>query len=858
MSGKIGELWRRIWYFLNRRRMERLLESEMAAHREVMGDPRRFGNVLKLREEATDVWVWRWLDAAAQDLRYGLRVLRRVPSFSLTAFVILTAGVGLNLTFFHLLNVAALQPLDVKEPATLIRLERRGKTFSSSAVPFPATQFIRAHNDVASAVLTRHPSDVVWDADNAARIRMAFVSANWFTELGYAASLGRVFSESIDDKADAAPVAIVSHEFWTRRTGSDPQIVGRTLRLNDRVATVIGVARPEFPDVDLHNPQLWLLIDQIDYFEPGTTFKAAWNDDNTELYARLLPGISPDAATEGLRATLAALAQMRPGDFTPGEWLEAATAKGRFLPRRDRQDLFAAAALFGGLTMLVLLVASANLANLVLSRAIGRMRELSVRVALGASRWRITSHIVVECALLAMAGALGGIAVSYVSAQGFAAILELPPFLDLRPNARLFGVSFAVAVIAMLAFGLVPAWMVSRRDLIRGIRDGGHQASAGLSRARLRLLMVGAQVAGCCALLVVAGSMARGLQRLLITNPGFAVERVAVVDPALGRHGFTGDAARAYWSRVIETMASHPEVERLVLASQAPLAGAMSQSGYGADSGPLSISVMRVQPDFFSLLEIPLIAGRSFEPSDDPSAVIISRRVALTMYGTLDVLGRGYPRTKPTRTIIAVAGDAMVTELRASNVGEEYMPFGPGQYGGAVLLAKSRTSPRTLLGPLYAAARAADARVQPTTRLLPNEYQRGLRAPMIASTIAALVAGLVLTLACLGIFGVVAYAVKLRTKEIGIRRALGADAPRVIATLLRQLVWPVALGMIVGTTAGLVASRLLAGRPFHLAVTDAVAPTVALAVFALSGLAAALIPASRATYEDPVRALRYE
>ena len=186
------------------------------------------------------------------------------------------------------------------------------------------------------------------------------------------------------------------------------------------------------------------------------------------------------------------------------------------------------------------------------------------------------------------------------------------------------------------------------------------------------------------------------------------------------------------------------------------------------------------------------------------------------------------------------------------------MPLGPGQYGGAVLLAKSRASAGTLLTPLHAAARAADARVQPITRLLAHEYERGLRAPMLASTIAALVAALVLTLACLGIFGVVAYAVKLRTKEIGIRRALGADAPRVIVTLLRQLVWPVAIGMAVGTMGGLVASRLLAGRPFHLAVTDVVAPTVALAVFALSGLAAALIPASRATSEDPVRALRYE
>jgi hypothetical protein len=422
----------------------------------------------------------------------------------------------------------------------------------------------------------------------------------------------------------------------------------------------------------------------------------------------------------------------------------------------------------------------------------------------------------------------------------------------------LFAIAFAVAGMAMLAFGLVPAWIVSRRDLVRGIRDGGHQASASLSRARLRLALVSAQVVGCCALLVVAGAMGRGLQRLLVTNPGFTFDRVAVVDPALGRHGISGDAARTYWSQVVQTLESHPDVERLALASQPPLGGARSQSRYGSDAGSFSIAVMRVEPAFFSLLDIPLVAGRPFAVHEDPSAVIISRRLAMTMYGTLDVLGRGYPRTTPTRTIVGVAGDAMVMELRASNSAEEYMPLGPTNFGDAVLLAKSRTNPQTLLAALHAAARAADMRVQPTTRLLADDYKRGLRGPTLASTIATLVAALVLTLACLGIFGVVAYAVKLRTKEIGIRRALGAQAAHVIAALLRQLAWPVAIGMIVGTAAGLAASRLLGGAPFHLAVTDATAPIVALAVFALAGLVAAVFPASRAMYEDPVRALRQE
>jgi predicted permease len=853
-----GEWRRRIWYLLNRRRMERELQAEMAAHRQMMGDPRQFGNVLTLREESRDVWGWGWLDRVFQDVRLGTRVLARTPAFSITAFLILSAGIGLNLTLFHLVNVTVLRPMAVKDPATLVRLERRGTTFSSSGVPFPATQFLRLHNDVLSAVMTHHPSDAVWDGDPSNRIPVAFVSANWFGELGYGATLGRVFHEDVDEKPGASPVAVVSHEFWRTRLGANPQIVGATLRVNDRVATVVGVAPPLFPDLDLQNPQVWLPIDQIDYFEPGNAFKDAWGDNNTELYARLRPGVSPEAATAGLRAPLAALAQAHPKDFQPDEWLEAATAESRFLSRRDRQKLARTAALFGGLTLMVLLVASANLANLVLSHAIGRVREFSVCVALGATRWRIVRRILVECGLLAGSGAAGGIALGSAASRVLAATIGLPPYLDFSPDPRLFAAAFCIAGVAMLAFGLVPAWIVSRRDLISAIRDGGHQASTGLSRARLRLTLVAAQVVGCCALLVVAGSMARGLQRLLFAHPGISVDRVALLSPALDRHGLSPEEARTYWSTVKQTMASHPEVDQLALASLAPLGGAVSQSRYGADTGPLSVAVLRVEPGVFSLLEIPLIAGRTFEAGDDPSAVIISRRLAITMYGTLDVLGQGYPRSRPNRTIVGVAADAMVLELRASNAAEEYMPLGAAQYAGAVLLAKSRTNPQTLLTPLYRAARAADVRVQPSTSLLATAYERSLREPALASTIAALVAGLVLLLACLGIFGVVAYAVRVRTKEIGIRRALGADRRQVAATLLRSLGWPVGVGMAAGTTAGVAASRLLGGAPFHLAVTDAIAPTAALTVFAIAGLAAALLPAARAMKSDSVHALRHE
>lgn len=855
---KLGELCRRVWYLLNRTRFERALDEEMASHRAMMQNPRGFGNHLKLRESARDAWGWGWLDRAWQDVRHAVRVLRRAPAFSITAVLILSAGIGLNLTFFQVLNVTMLQPPDVREPETLVRLERRSKTSSSTGVPYQATQFIRRNNDVFAGVLVCTPTDIVWEDEAGDRVEASYVSANWFTELGYGPHAGRLFLEAVDDRTDAPPVVVVSYDFWRTRMGSDATAVGRTVRINDRVATIVGVAPAGFPDLDLRNPRVWLLIQQVDHFDPGSTFKEAWKDNNTNMYARLEPGVSAAAAADGVKSSMASLAQARPADFKSDEWLESSNGANRFLSARQMRKMLTTASLIATLTLLVLVVASANLGNLVLSHAIGRLREFSVRSALGATRWRILRHMLVECALVAMLGAAGGVGLASGGARLLASITELPPYLDFTPDARLLAAAFAVALVAMLAFGLIPAWMVSRRDLVNAMKDGGQQTSHGLARARFRLALVSVQVVGCCALLIVAGSLVRGLQHLLAADPGFEFERIAVLDASLARHGVDGAAARAYWSDVALIAVAHPEVEGVALAYPAPLGGTVNSSRYGHDAGGVNVSVMRVEPAFFPLLEIPIIAGRNFGPGDDGTAVIISRRLALLMYGSLDVVGRPFPKTKPNRTVIGIAGDASVMQLRAADGAEEYMPLAPSHFPGAVLLAKARTNPQGLLQPLRAAARAIDSRVLPNTRLLVNDYAAGLRGPRLASTIAGLVASLVLTLACLGIFGVVSYAVKLRTKEIGIRRALGADAARVYGTLLRQLAWPVGLGMAIGVAAGYGASKLLGGEPFFLAVTEVRVPVAALAVFAAAGLVAALIPASRAVRADPVRALRHE
>lgn len=853
----LDEWGRRIWYLLNRRRLERELADEMAAHREALGDPQRFGNALRIREEAREAWVARGIDELWQDLRHATRTLVRAPAFAVTIVVILAFGIGLNLAFFQLFNVMALRPPDVRSPETLVAFHRVGKSFRSNGVPYPATQFIRDHNTVLSAVLTSAGNRIAWDDDTSTRVEALGVSANWFSELGYSAALGRVFVESIDEQIDAPTVVVVSHDFWRTRLQSAPDVVGRTVRINDELATIVGVAPRGFPDLELKEPRVWLLLSQIDRFSPGTDFKQAWGSHNTQMYGRLRPGVSPEAAREALRSTIAELARMQPAHFSADETLEPYLATDGFRGPRDRKELLQIAGLVGMLTLVVLMVACANIGNLVLSHAIGRLRELGVRTALGASRWRILRQQLVESLLLAALGAIAGLALANWAIRAFAAQTSLPHYLNLAPDIRTFAAAAAIALLSTLVFGVVPAWMVSRRDLIAVMKEGGYSASRGLARVRFRLVLIGAQVMGCCILLIVAGLMVRGLRQLLVADLGFEFEQIAVLDAAPRAHGIRGPAAHAYWNEVKQSLVARGDVELVALTTQVPLGDSGSRSFYR--DAQVSVSTLRVEPAFFQLMRIPLVLGRTFRPDDNPNAVvIISRRLAMDMYGRLNMLGERFPKHEAGTTIIGVSEDAPLTEPGATTVAEEYRPLGQTHYEDAMLLARSHGNPAHLLAPMRNAARSANGRVLASTHLMRTSYEEKLRSRTLAGAIVGSTGALALTLACFGIFGVVAYGVAMRTREIGIRRALGATDSSVIGLMLRQLVLPVGVGIAIGTAAGLGAGWLLAHDPFYVPSADVLTPVLVVLFFALTAFAAAVVPAARALGVEPLRALRHE
>jgi hypothetical protein len=361
-------------------------------------------------------------------------------------------------------------------------------------------------------------------------------------------------------------------------------------------------------------------------------------------------------------------------------------------------------------------------------------------------------------------------------------------------------------------------------------------------------------------LLVVAGLMARGLQRLLRPDPGFEFKNVAVLEPRLGSYGIEKAAARAFWIQVKSVVAAHPETASLALVNPPPLGNAVSETRFD-DAPLLRVATLDVEPDFFAAMKIPIVAGRGLEAADDHrTAVVISRRLALEMYGTLDVVGHGFPKTKtkPEQTIVGIAGDAPLIAYQASNIAEMYSLVHPDQFDRLTLVVRARTNPEHLVGPLRDAARAADERVLAEARLMRTDFEQKLRGPRMASLLAGLTALLALSLACLGVFGVVSYGASLRTKEIGIRVALGAGNGAIVRLLLRQLTGPALLGILIGMAASLPVGRAFEGDPFYLDSQDTLAHAAAmLALFAAGGLAA-LLPTLRALRGDPLQALRHE
>ncbi|HTJ31079.1 MAG TPA: ABC transporter permease, partial [Acidobacteriaceae bacterium] len=409
----MGEIFRRIHYLLNRRRLDAELKSDMEFHREMAGNAGRsnFGNMVRMREQAREAWGWTWLDRLVQDLRFALRILLKSPGFTLVAVLVLAIGIGVNVAAFSVFDLVALQPLPVRDPASLVRLERRSPTAYTDGVPYSSLLFYEKNAKSLSSVMGVLGVPPMPIDDTLKPASASFVTPNYFAELGTRPAYGRLFDPLLDASPDAAPAVILSYGFWQHQFNGDPSVVGRTVRLNKKPAIVMGILPYNFAGLGGQGPEVWLPIAQQPYFVEGSHLLTDASESSIRMWGRLAPGVSAKSAEQELRSLTNALRLQHPKEIWDNEFIQS-SAGGHLQVMKP--EMYQVAAMVGLLTLLILAVSCANLGGLMLARAVSREREMGIRMAIGANRARIFRQLCTESLLLAFLGAFAGLVMGYL------------------------------------------------------------------------------------------------------------------------------------------------------------------------------------------------------------------------------------------------------------------------------------------------------------------------------------------------------------------------------------------------------------------------------------------------------------
>ncbi len=827
----MGEMWRRIQYLWQRGRIQRELEEEMAAHRAEMGDPRAFGSTLKLREEANDAWGFRWLEQFQQDLHYAARNLSRSPGFTLTAVAVLGLGIGLNVTAFGFLNTAMFRPLPgIENPHTLMRLTRRSPQASSSDVSYPAYEFYRRNNSVFSSMLATSGSELTYQ-DNE-RWRTQLVTRNFFAELGAGPAYGRLDAREPGD-------VVLSTAFFERRFGHDVSIIGKPILLNRKAARVVGVVGAGFAGLDPEGADVYGLLEDHPHFFEASKLLSSTEMQPLHLYGRLAAGTSPEAAQEAMRPVVNAWREASPAEVWKDEYL-LVTPGAYAMQTQSRDKILVPLLIASSLLLLVLATACANLGNLLLARSVSRERELAIRTAVGANRGRIVRQLMTESAALALLGAGAGLALSMVATTVLVRLLEWPSFVDATPDWRVVGFALGAGLLASVFFGLAPALQATRRDAKRA--------------ARLRLTLVGLQAAASCILLIVSGLLLRGLNKVVSEEPGFVYAQSAVIDPDLHGVGREGAAARLYFQDLQSRLAQLNGVEATAIATVPPLGRRTISLRHAAGS----LLMNHISPEYFATMQIPLLRGRNFQVGDR-DVTILGERAANRLWPNQDPIGQEFiPSPGEGRwTVVGVAANAPITSPGDSEAMELYRPIEDAHLREAMLLV--RASRWAGVQPhVQQAANEVDPRVIPKLTPMREGMDRRLSNSRSGALTVAFLGMVSLTLAVVGFAGLISFSVTQRTREIGIRLALGASRWEVMRVGLDRLLLPTAIGLATGAAAAAGLADLLRSQLYGLSILDPVSFVGAPVLFLMVALVFSVGPLNRAAKVDPSTALRHD
>jgi putative ABC transport system permease protein len=890
MMDKLSQLWRRLLFYLRRDKFDRELEEEMLFHLEMKAEEniaagefpeearyaaqRQFGNQTLLRETSRDMWSFRFLETLAQDMRYGLRMMARNPGFTAVAAFTLALGIGANTAIFSVVNGALLKPLPYEESERLVFVAELSANGGQESISYPNFTDWRAQNRVFERIGIFTSFDYTLTVSGEAEVVVAGeVTADLFAALRVNAAIGRVLTNE-DDRPDAAPVVVLSHDLWRRVFNGDPRVVGQRILLGGYGYTVIGVAPRGFSVPS--GAAIWVSAGLKAFHRPD--WRQRGNHPFFYGIARLKPGVTLEQARADLDNIAAGLEKQYP-DTNKG-W------RVRIIPLLENYvgDTRTALRILMGAVSFVLLIACANVAGLSLARANVRAPEMAIRAALGASAGRIVRQLLTESVLLALLGGALGLAIARWGLNLILAVAPegaVPRAGEIRLDNRVLLFAAAISALTGVLFGLLPALQASRPDVQEALKKTGRVATGHGRWLRSGLLV--AEIALTMVLLAGAGLLIRSFWQLRQVATGFDYDHLLTFNIPLSPEKY---------QQVSERISSLPGVESVGLSSKLPLRGGGWQAGFWVEGQPAPASSQRpgmdaavVDANYFKTMKIPLLAGRWFNERDDRShltpeatkgmdalqkfvnglrVVIIDEEFARRYFPNGDAIGKriqigGEDPKNPVVTVVGIVGRVKMDGLsRESNSVQGYFPFLQFPLSPTVIV-RAQTPPEALM----AAVRKRVSEIDSSLPIHNVRSMRQIRADSIARErfILALVgsfAAVSLLLAMVGIYGLMSYVVTQRTREIGIRMALGAQARDVRILVLRQGLTLALAGVAIGLGAAFALTRVMKTLLFEVSATDPLTFALITLLLTLVALLAGWIPARRATKVDPMTALRFE
>jgi predicted permease len=872
-----------------------------------------FGGHEKFKEECREALGTRLLETFLEDLRFAARMLRKSPGFAAVAILTLALGIGANTAIFTLLDQILLRSLPVKDPHELLLLDLAGHDYGNSSgdsvLSYPLYRDFEERNEVFSGMFChRLTSASLSSGGQAERVRVELVSGTYFPVLGVRPALGRMLAPDDDRVPNGQPLVVLSHAFWKQRFGADPAIVGQTLLVNNHKLTVIGVAQPGFDGVEADRAaNLFVPIMMQEAFM-GARITPLLSDRRTrwtQAFGRLKPGVTMEQAKARLQPLTHALLEMevqQPAfrgasayereEFLKS-WMNVLPGSQGFSSTRN--DLSTPLRVLLGTTGLVLLIACANLANLLLSRATGRQKEIGLRLALGASRSRILQQLLIESLVLSTLGGLAGLALAFWADQALVALYLGADTSGLNistaPDMRVLLFTLGIALLMGVAFGFAPALESAKLDLNSTLKDAAGSAVRS-GRNRLRQSLVIAQVAFSVVLLVGAGLFLRTLANLRGVSPGFRAERLVGFELNPWLSGYTAEQSKDFYQRLTENLRSIPGVQSVGLAAVRIMDGSEWDSGLTVEGYSPSrpgdhpqAYMNKISPNYFATLGVSFVAGRDFtaqdgippknRPGQDEeeavTAVIINETFARRYFAGRNPLGLhlGFgidPGTKTNMEIVGLVKDAKYTGLRDDIPEQAFLPYLAAGFTGQsrmTVYLRTSTDPAPVMRAARETVRQTDARVPITAmRTMQEQISDSLSTERMVASLSLVFGGLAALLATIGLYGVMAYAVARRTREIGIRMALGAARHTVLWMIMRQVSLLVAVGLAAGIPTAFAVARLgghwISGMLYGVSSSDPVNLALAGGLMLGVALLAGYLPARRASRVDPMVALRYE